>query len=95
MRGKTLFEAEQILGVIPKGCTGVIYKAIRSAGANLSVKLGKKLDLKSVWIKTVHADKGPMKQLKRYHAGPMGRGMPYKRKMCHLTVVVSDTNKSN
>jgi hypothetical protein len=22
--------------------------------------------------------------------GPMGRGMPYKRKMCHLTVVVTD-----
>lgn len=90
VRGKTLFEAEQILRVIPKGCTSVVHKAIRSAGANLSVKLGKKLDLKSVWIKTAYANQGPMKQLRRYHAGPMGRAMPYKRKMCHLTIVVSD-----
>lgn len=90
VRGKNLYQAEQILANIPMKATELVNQAIRSAGANLSVKLGKKLDLKSVWVVTAFADQGPMKMLRRVQPGPQGRAMPFKRKMCHISVTVSD-----
>jgi len=93
VRGKNLYEAHYILASIPRIATDIVDKAIRSAGANLSVKLGRKLDLKSVWVTEASADQGPMKMLKRVQPGPQGRAMPFKRKMCHINVVVSDTKE--
>lgn len=94
IRGKSLYQAEQILANIPMRATELVNKAVRSAGANLSVKLGKKLDLKSVWVKTCYADQGPMKFLRRVQPGPQGRAMPFKRKMCHITVTVTDIKEA-
>jgi large subunit ribosomal protein L22 len=31
--------------------------------------------------------------LKRIQPGPQGRALPFKRKVCHLTITVSDENK--
>lgn len=90
IRGKSLFQAEQILASIPMKATGLVRDAVKSAGANLSVKLGRKLDIRTVWITTAFADQGPMKMLRRVQPGPQGRAMPFKRKMCHITVAVSD-----
>lgn len=94
IRGKSLFEAEQILNSIPSPTKEVVRKAIKSAGANLSVKLGKKLDLKNVWIKRASVDNGPMKFLRRYHAGPQGRAMPYTRAMSHIYITVTDQKEN-
>ena len=91
VRGKSLYEAHYILESLPRIATDIVDKAIRSAGANLSVKLGKKLDLKAIWVTSAFADQGPMKMLRRVQPGPQGRAMPFKRKMCHITVTVSDT----
>lgn len=93
IRGKSLFQAEQILNVIPRACGDVVRKAVHSAGANLSVKAGRKLDLKKVWIVTAYANQGPMKHMRRMNAGPQGRGMPFRRNVCHMTVTVSDTKE--
>jgi len=90
IRGKSLFQAEQILASIPMKATGLVRDAVKSAGANLSVKLGRKLDIRTVWVTTAFADQGPMKMLRRVQPGPQGRAMPFKRKMCHITVAVSD-----
>ena len=94
IKGKSLFEAGYLLANTPRGATTVVHKAMQSAGANLSVKLGKKLDLKSIWVSTAFADQGPMKMLRRVQPGPQGRAMPFKRKMCHITVMVSDTKEA-
>ncbi len=94
VRGKSLYEAHYILESIPRIATDIVGKAINSAGANLSVKLGRKLDLKSVWVTAASSDQGPMKMLKRVQPGPQGRAMPFKRKMCHINVVVSDTKEA-
>lgn len=93
IRGKSLSEAENALAFIPKRTTEVVRKAMRSAGANLAVKMGKKVDLNNAWVKEAYSTKGPMTYLRRFHAGPQGRAMPYKKKMCHLTVVVSDSKE--
>jgi large subunit ribosomal protein L22 len=90
VKGKNVWEAIQFLNLLTTPTKEVVIKAIKSAGANLSNKLAKKLDLKDIWIKEICVDQGPMKFLRRYNAGPMGRAMPYTRNMCHIKVVVSD-----
>lgn len=94
IRGKSLYEAGHILKNTPLRACDVVYKAINSAGANLAVKLGRKIDLKQVWVTVAYADQGPMKMLHRVQPGPQGRAMPFKRKMCHITVFVSDVKEA-
>lgn len=93
IRGKSVAAAENITDVIPRIAADMVKKTIHSAAANLSTKTGKKLDPKAVWIKTAYADQGPLKHLRRVQPGPQGRAMPFRRKTCHLTVVVSDERK--
>ncbi|HOX22735.1 MAG TPA: uL22 family ribosomal protein [Elusimicrobiales bacterium] len=93
IRGKNVTMAEQIADMLPRGCALMVKKTVHCAAANLSVKLGRKTDPAAMWVKTAYADQGPMGQLRRMQPGPHGRAMPFKRKMCHLTVVVSDTKK--
>lgn len=93
IRGKSVLSAEQIADLLPRGCSDMVRKTVHSAASNLSVKLGKKTDPSAMWVKAAFADQGPMSQLRRVQAGPHGRAMPFKRKMCHLTVIVSDTKK--
>ena len=60
-------------------------KTIKSAAANAG-------DLKGVnpnlFVASAWVGAGPV--LKRMRAHAMGRGATYKRKTCHLTIVVSD-----
>jgi len=90
IRGKDVRSAQDIIASLPRRCGEMVAKAVQSAAANLSVKAGKKLDPAGMLIKTAFADQGPMGQLKRMQPGPQGSAMPFKRKMCHLTVIVSD-----
>jgi large subunit ribosomal protein L22 len=91
IRGKSVAKAKQIISLTPRRCSVLVDKTVHSAAANLIVKAGKKLTPSQMWVTTAYADKGPMKPLRRFRPGPMGRAMPFKRKMCHLTVIVSDT----
>ncbi len=84
IRGKSVEEAYRILKFIPKRAKSTVEKTIHSAVNNL----GKQISGKDLYIKTIFVTPGSV--LKRYHAGPMGRPMPYKRKTCHLTVIVSE-----
>ena len=93
IRGKSVFEVEQMLPMIPRTCSRFIEKTIRSAAANLTIKAaraGQSLVPADVYIKSCWAGQGPMGQMKRVRPAPMGRAMTIKRKVCHLTVVVSD-----
>lgn len=93
IRGKPVLEAEQILPMIPRACGAMVGKAVRSAAANLTIKAmraGKTLAPAKVYIKSCWAGLGPMGSMRRVRPAPMGRAMTFKRKVCHLTVVVSD-----
>ena len=93
IRGKTVLEVEQTLPMIPRICGTMIGKAIRSAAANLTIKAnraGKQIEPEKVYIKECWSDMGPMGQMKRVMPAPMGRANTFKRKVSHLTVVVSD-----
>ena len=93
IRGKTVFEAERLLPMIPRICSTMITKTVRSAAANLVIqaaRAGKPVDPQSVYIKSCWSTMGPMGQMKRMLPAPQGRAYTFKRKVCHLTVVVSD-----
>jgi large subunit ribosomal protein L22 len=84
IRNKPVEKAFDILAFTPKAAAVVIAKTLKSAVAN-SGQLKNQAGLK---VKECWSGQGPV--LKRMRPGPMGRGMPYKRKMCHLSIVVSE-----
>jgi large subunit ribosomal protein L22 len=93
IRGKSVLQAEQLLPLIPRTCGRMIAKAVRSAAANLTIKArlaGRTLVPEKVYIKSCWSGKGPMGQMRRVMPAPMGRANTFKRKVSHLTVVVSD-----
>ena len=84
IRKKPVEKAFEILSFTPKASCDLISNTLRSAVANSGhLKNMGHLSVKEAWV-----GQGPV--LKRMRPGPMGRGMPYKRKMCHITVVVTD-----
>jgi len=85
VRKKPVSDALKILRFTPKGSAILVAKTIMSAAANAgdSHARNPKLLVASAWV-----GQGPV--LKRMRAHAMGRGSTYKRKTCHLTVVVSD-----
>jgi large subunit ribosomal protein L22 len=88
VRNKPVLDALKLLRFIPKKPSLLIAKTIKSAAANAGDGEGKNLNLivQSAWV-----GQGPV--LKRMRAYAMGRGSTYKRKTCHLTVVVTDGRK--
>lgn len=89
IRKKPVLEAIRLLRFTPKSPALLIAKTIKSASANAGDAEMKnpKLYVASAWV-----GQGPY--LKRMRAYAMGRGSMYKRKVCHLTVIVSDAGKS-
>lgn len=85
VRNKPVLEAMKVLRFVPKRGAILIAKTIKSAAANAGDRQLKnaKLTVSQAWV-----GQGPT--LKRMRAAAMGRGVTYKRKTCHLTVVVSD-----
>ncbi|MEK7859033.1 MAG: uL22 family ribosomal protein [Elusimicrobiota bacterium] len=93
IRGKSVLKAEEMLPMIPRDCQVMIGKTVKSAAANLTIKAarsGKTLEPAKVYIKDIWSTMGPMGHMKRVMPAPQGRANTFKRKVCHLTVVVSD-----
>jgi len=84
IRNKPVEKAFDILAFTPKTVSTIIMKTLKSAIANS----GRMKDMGGLKVKQAWVGQGPT--LKRMRPGPMGRGMPYKRKICHITVVVSE-----
>lgn len=90
IRGKSVEKAEALLPVIPRRATELVVKTLKSAVSNLHVKAGRKIEPTGMWVRQAWVGQGPMGQMKRVKPAPMGRAMTFKRKVCHLTLVVSD-----
>ncbi|MBO7431331.1 MAG: 50S ribosomal protein L22 [Elusimicrobia bacterium] len=84
IRNQRVDKAFEILSFLPKNATELVEKVLKSAVANA----GKLKDLSSIKIKEAWVGQGPT--LKRMRPGPMGRGLGYKRKTSHLTIIVTD-----
>ena len=57
---------------------------------NLAAKNGHQINPEKVYIKSCWSTMGPMGNMKRMLPAPQGRSYTFKRKVCHLTVIVSD-----
>lgn len=88
VRRKSVPQALTVLRFVPKSCATIIGKTIKSAAANAG---DLKAENPNLIVQQAWVGQGPT--LKRMRAYAMGRGAIYKRKTCHLTVVVSDRNK--
>jgi large subunit ribosomal protein L22 len=84
IRNKPVEKAFDILAFTPKTVTSVIIKTLKSAIANS----GRMKNMSGLKVKQAWVGQGPT--LKRMRPGPMGRGMPYKRKVSHVTIIVSE-----
>jgi large subunit ribosomal protein L22 len=94
IRGMSIQKARQILPRIERRATRLVEKTLLSATANLQVKAGKKLDPGQIFVAKAWVGQGPMGPMKRVMPAPMGRAMTFKRKVCHLTMIVSDEKKA-
>lgn len=85
VRGKDVGEAISILRFLPQHASILIEKVLRSAIANAKQKnVG---DIDELVVAEAYVDQGPA--LKRFKAGPMGRGMTRKIYMSHITMVLT------
>lgn len=82
IKGLEVIEAETLLGNLAKGACRPVAKVLKSAVAN-ATRAGTWTKEQLV-ISRVLADGGPA--LKRYRAAPMGRAVPIRKQMTHLTV---------
>src|SRR5690606_28009126 len=85
IRGLAAGEARTKLAFSPKGIAPTIAKALASAMANAEEQGA---DVDELTVTEVFVDEGP--RLKRIRPAPMGRAYRYVRRMCHITVRVSD-----
>jgi large subunit ribosomal protein L22 len=89
IRGKKLTDAITLLSFLKKQAASDLLSLLKSAEANTKQK-----DLKpeNLYIKEIKCDEGP--SLKRWLLGSHGRTTPIKKRMSHVTVVLSDERKS-
>ena len=85
IRKKPVIEANKILEFLTKAPAKLIKKTLNSAVANA----GRLKRPEGLYIKECWASQGPA--AKRFRARAFGRAVTYKRKSCHLTIVVTDS----
>lgn len=94
VRGKNVNDALAILRFTPNKAAREVSATLQSAVGNLiyrddqSDNPGKvDSDTGNVWIKEIKVDQGPV--LKRILPAPQGRAYRIRKRMCHVTIVVS------
>lgn len=88
VRGKSVQSAYHLLPTLPRAASIIVFKTLKSAYSNSGVG-----DPNSVWVKKAWVDAGPT--LKRVRPMAMGGRGIYKRKTCHVNIVVSDQKPSS
>ncbi len=87
IRGKSVPQAMSMLPWIPRVSRVLVEKTLKSAVANA----GKGVNPAQLRVAQAWANHGPV--LKRVRPMAMGGRAIYKRKTCHLTIVVSDEQR--
>jgi len=86
VRGKKIEEAKKILLFTRKYAAGHVSKVLNSAVAN--AKQNPNIDEIFLYVKEIYVDHGP--SLKRWRARAQGRAASIKKRMSHITVVLSE-----
>jgi large subunit ribosomal protein L22 len=92
IRGKDVNTALELLQFTPLRGSAFYLKVLRSAVANASLE--GEVNVNRLMVSDARADDGPMLQGRlRWHAGPQGRAMPFRKVTSHLTVKVRETEE--
>jgi len=86
VRGLPVEQALQLLSFSPKRAAKAVKKVLESAIANAEHNEG--ADIDDLKVSHISVDEGPT--LKRMRARAKGRGSRILKRMCHITVRVSD-----
>lgn len=86
VRGKKVDEALRVLSFSPQKGAHLLKKLINSAVAN--AEANKELDVDSLYVKKLYADKGTT--MKRFRPRAMGRATRIRKRTSHLTVVLDE-----
>jgi large subunit ribosomal protein L22 len=86
VRGKKVDEALRLLSFSPQKGAHLLKKLINSAVAN--AEANKELDVDSLYVKKVYADKGAT--MKRFRPRAMGRATRIRKGTSHLTVILDE-----
>ncbi|MCL5953764.1 MAG: 50S ribosomal protein L22 [Nitrospirae bacterium] len=85
IRGMDVVKAQSYLTFTRRGPAPIVLKTLNSAVSNAQQKfLGESKDLK---IEKIFVDQGPI--MKRIQARAMGRAYSIKKRMSHLTIVLT------
>ncbi|PIQ43798.1 MAG: 50S ribosomal protein L22 [Gammaproteobacteria bacterium CG11_big_fil_rev_8_21_14_0_20_46_22] len=86
VRGLSVEQALDLLAFSPKRAAKAVKQVLESAIANAEHNNG--MDIDELKISAIYVDEGPT--LKRMRARAKGRGARILKRMCHITVKVSD-----
>ena len=87
VRGYDYTEAVDILKFTQKRVADEILNVVNSAAAN-AVVADAKIDLTKVYIKKIYVEDGPI--MKRFKARARGRTSRIRKRLSHITVVLSN-----
>ena len=83
IRGKNVAEAFTLLKFSNKAAGGVVSKVLKSAVSN-----SKQKNIQNLKVKEAYVGYGPT--MKRMRAMAMGRGAVVRKRLAHITIVVTD-----
>ena len=86
IRGKKIGEARQILMFTRKYAASAVRKVLGSAVSN--ARQNASMDENILSVKEIFVDQGP--SLKRWRARAQGRAASIKKRMSHITVILSE-----
>jgi len=89
IRGKSVNDAVNILAATNKKASKFLLKLLNSAVANIGyTNENDNFEINDLYIKTIYVDGGP--SLKRFRPAAMGRAVPIRKRMSHITVTVGE-----
>jgi large subunit ribosomal protein L22 len=86
IQGMPLKEAQAMLALLPHRSAQAVRRALASAAANAENNHGMEKD--ELWVKQASVDAGPT--LKRWRPASAGRIGAIKKRISHISVVLSD-----
>lgn len=87
IRGYDYLEAVDILKFTPKRAAKLMLKLVNSAAAN-ALDMDDATDASLLYVKKIYVDDGPI--MKRFRARARGRAARIRKRLSHITVVLSD-----
>ena len=91
IRGKKVDQALEILDNTPRFASGILKRTLQSAIANAVSREGSAhIKTEDLFVKSAFVDGGPM--MKRFLPRAMGRATKVRKRMSHVTIVVSEAH---